>query len=211
MADHDHFPLFPLGLVALPREAVPLHIFEERYKSLVAHCLEHEVEFGIIWAEDGGLHEVGCAVIIETVLDRTPDGRMDILCRGTRPFSLISPHTEHAFPTGEINFLTDAPSNGGDSGGVTRDLYAQLVREATDKELSEEDLSEMDSYAMAATVEFGAETKQALLELRDEEARLELLAKLFRAALKRVDDFGKAETLARSNGKVRFGRAEDQA
>ncbi len=214
MADQDHFPLFPIGMVALPHEAVPLHIFEERYKSLVAHCLEHEVEFGIIWAQDGELHEVGCAVMIETVLDRTADGRMDILCRGTRPFELINPHTEHAFPTGEVNFPIDiAPDEGaaGDQAEVqeARRLYAELVKEATDKVLDDEDLAEMNAYAMAATVEFGTEAKQALLELRDEDARLELLAQIFRAALKRVDEVGRAETLARSNGKVRFGSSAD--
>lgn len=209
MADHDHFPLFPLGMVALPHEAVPLHIFEERYKSLVAHCLEHEVEFGIIWAEDGELHEVGCAVMIETVLDRTPDGRMDILCRGTRPFNLINAHTEHAFPTGEVEFPGEGPTDEGEFGPSTRDLYGKLVKEATDRDLSEEDLGEMSAYEMAATVEFGTEAKQALLELRTEGERLELLSQIFRAALKRVDEVGRAEALARSNGKVRFGPAGD--
>ena len=48
------FPLFPLGLVALPHEYVPLHIFEERYKTMVGECLEREREFGILWTADDG-------------------------------------------------------------------------------------------------------------------------------------------------------------
>ena len=64
------FPLFPLGLVALPSELIPLHIFEERYKTLVARCLEEESEFGIVWLADDGLRPVGCACEISEVLER---------------------------------------------------------------------------------------------------------------------------------------------
>ena len=49
------FPLFPLGIVALPSEAVPLHIFEPRYRTMIAECLENGQEFGIVWASDDGL------------------------------------------------------------------------------------------------------------------------------------------------------------
>ena len=49
------FPLFPLGLVALPFEIVPLHIFEERYRTMIGECLEQEREFGIVWLSDDGL------------------------------------------------------------------------------------------------------------------------------------------------------------
>jgi len=205
-----NFPLFPLGLVALPREAVPLHIFEERYKSMIAFCLEHEHEFGIVWTDDEGLREIGCAVVVEEVLDRTPDGRMDILCRGTRPFELISRTEQLDYPSGEVEFLadgdTEAPPGVGDE---ARRLYSRLYEDATDTALDPDELAAMNSWDMAAKVEFGREAKQTLLELRSETARLELLTKLFRAALKRVDDLGRSEALARSNGKVRFGSAAD--
>ncbi len=57
----ERFPLFPLGLVLLPGEVVPLHIFEERYKTMIGECLEEESEFGILWMGDDGLQEIGCA------------------------------------------------------------------------------------------------------------------------------------------------------
>jgi len=55
------FPLFPLAMVALPTELVPLHIFEERYKELVEHCLQTGSEFGIVWMAGDGMHPIGCA------------------------------------------------------------------------------------------------------------------------------------------------------
>ncbi len=66
----ERLPLFPLGLVALPSELVPLHIFEERYKTMMARCLEHEEEFGIVWLADDGLREVGCACEVAEVLEK---------------------------------------------------------------------------------------------------------------------------------------------
>src|SRR3989440_10231938 len=84
----ESFPLFPLELVLLPEEVVPLHIFEERYKLMIGSCLEEDSEFGIIWLADDGLREVGCSARVAQVLERTEDDRMNILVRGERPFRL---------------------------------------------------------------------------------------------------------------------------
>ena len=62
----------------------------------------------------------------------------------------------------------------------------------------------MSAYQMAATVEFGLDAKQGLLDLRSETARLKLVTRLFRAALKRLDFVERAQARARSNGKVHF-------
>ena len=64
------FPLFPLPLVALPSEQVPLHIFEERYKTMIGECLESSAEFGIVWLSDDELKGIGCAVQVDRVLER---------------------------------------------------------------------------------------------------------------------------------------------
>ena len=68
-----------------------------------------------------------------------------------------------------------------------------------------DELKAMDAYAMAAMVDFGLGAKQGLLDLRSENARLRLVARLFRAALKRLDFVDRAQARAKSNGKVRFG------
>lgn len=99
------FPLFPLGIVALPSEVVPLHIFEERYKTMIGECLERGEEFGIVWLSDDGLKSVGCSCQIDEVLDRTDDGRMNILVRGTRPFRILERQEELPYPAGEVEFL----------------------------------------------------------------------------------------------------------
>jgi Lon protease-like protein len=209
------FPLFPLGIVALPRESVPLHVFEDRYKRMIERCLSAdpgsvEREFGIVWLSDEELKEVGCACEIERVLERMEDGRLNILARGTRPFRLLERQDDLPYPAGVVEFLAD--EDAGEqaeadevAGASARELYGELVEQATDRTLSAEEVGAMGAYEMAGTVEFGADAKQELLELRSENARLRLLALLLRAAIKRLELIDRAQARAQSNGKVRFG------
>jgi Lon protease-like protein len=199
------FPLFPLGLVALPGELIPLHIFEERFKTMMNECLESEHEFGIVWLSDDGLKTIGCAARIETVLERMEDGRLNLVVRGTRPFRVLERLGHLAYPAGVIEFVHDRDDEIEESLLIdAHEAYADLVKRATDREPEADELSEMGAYEMAATVDFGLDAKQGLLDLRSENARLRLVTRLFRAALKRLDFVDRAQARARSNGKVRF-------
>ena len=200
------FPLFPLGLVALPSELIPLHIFEDRYKTMMARVLEEEGEFGIVWVSDDGLRPVGCACEIAEVLERMPDGRLNLVARGTRAFRIEARQDELAYPAGTVEFLADRseevdPAAAADAHAI----YADLIEQATDRTPDAEEIGAMSAYQMAATVEFGLEAKQGLLDLRSESARLRLVARLLRGAIKRLDFVERAQARARSNGKVHFG------
>jgi Lon protease-like protein len=200
------FPLFPLGIVALPGELIPLHIFEDRYKTMMNECLREEKEFGIVWLSDDGLRDNGCACAIDRVLERTEDGQMNLLTRGTRPFRVIERQSHLAYPAGVIEFLEDREESlDQELTEKARDAYADLVRRATDRDPETTELADMDAYGMAATVDFGPNAKQGLLDLRSENARLRLVTRLFHAAVERLDLIDRAQERARSNGKVRFG------
>jgi Lon protease-like protein len=199
------FPLFPLAMVALPYEAVPLHIFEPRYRTMVTECLQTGSEFGIVWAAEDGVRQIGCACEITEVLERHEDGRLDILSHGTRPFRLVESHDNLPYPAGTVEWLADKDESPDQETVVAaHEAYASLLVEATDLEPEPERVDAMSSYAMAATVDFGLEAKQGLLGLRSENARLRLVTRLLRAALKRLDFIERAQARARSNGKVRF-------
>jgi Lon protease-like protein len=200
------FPLFPLGIVALPTESVPLHVFEDRYRTMVEECLDGESEFGIVWLSEDELKPVGCACGIERVLERDDDGRLTILVRGTRVFRLLERQDDLPYPAGVVEFLPESDEPLDDEAlKAAHELYAELVEQATDRSLSEQELAAMSAYGMAATVDFGADAKQELLELRSENARLRLLTMLFRAAIKQLELSERAQLRARSNGKVHFG------
>src|SRR3954466_11430026 len=200
------FPLFPLQVVALPTEYVPLHIFEERFKTMIGEILDSDTEFGIVWLSDDELKAVGCACEVSRVLERFDDGRLNILCQGTRPFRLVERQENLPYPAGTVEFLDDKEESLDSAAAErARTSYAALVARAPDNTPEPDELGDMDAYAMAATVDFGLDAKQGLLALRSENARLRLVLRLFRAATKRLDFIERAQARARSNGKVRFG------
>lgn len=202
----ERFPLFPLSLVLLPGEVVPLHIFEECYKTMVNECLLEQREFGIIWLSDDGLKDVGCSCKITEVLERTDDGRINILVEGTTPFRLHERQKDLPYPAGTVELLADEGSGArARVAAGAREAYAVLVERATDSRPEADELAAMDAYRMAATVDFGPDAKQELLELRAENERLKLVTSLFEAATKQLESAERALERARSNGKVQLG------
>lgn len=202
----DDFPIFPLPIVLLPTEVVPLHIFEERFKAMIDLCLTDDSEFGIVWLSDDGLKEVGCTARVTEVLERMDDGRMNVLVEGSTPFRLVERHEEHLYPAGTVELLGDRTEDV--EGAVREDAhqgFATLVERVTDQRPEESILSDLDAYEMAASVDFGLEAKQGLLELRSEQARLRLLARLFSSAMERLDVAEKIAERAGGNGKVQLG------
>jgi Lon protease-like protein len=199
----ERFPLFPLGLVLLPGELVPLHIFEERYKLMVGECLEQESEFGIIWLSDDGLKDVGCAARITRVLERFDDGRLNILVEGTEPFRLTRRIEDLPYPAGDVEPLADEGDSDEEALERARLRYADLVEEVTESRPEPDALAELDAYGMAATLEVAPAAKQSLLELRSESGRLEQLEGLFVEALQRIRMAERAAERASGNGHLK--------
>jgi len=90
-------PLFPLDLVLLPGAPLPLHVFEPRYKEMIAECLDEKKPFGVVRASSDGVAEIGCTAEIVEVTKRYDDGRMDILTRGVERFEVLQVHEERTF------------------------------------------------------------------------------------------------------------------
>lgn len=202
----ERFPLFPLGIVCLPSEVIPLHIFEERYKTMIGECLDEERPFGIVWLSDDGLREVGCTADVTQVLERMEDGRLNILVQGASVFRLLRRIEDLPYPAGDVELLQDESGDPGqDAGAAAREGYATLLERATDTRPEQQDLGGLSAYEMAATVDFGLEAKQSLLELRSEDERLRALADLFDAAVKRLDYAERASETARTNGHMKRG------
>ncbi|MEA2472703.1 MAG: hypothetical protein QOE06_618 [Thermoleophilaceae bacterium] len=200
----ERFPLFPLGIVLLPTEIVPLHIFEDRYKLMIGQCVEQETEFGIVWLSDDGLKEIGCSARVAEVLDQLEDGRMNILVQGCRPFRLLRKIEDLPYPAGDVEFLDDTDEGDELLAAEARGAYADLVETITDERPGVDELDGLTAYGMAATIELADAPKQALLEERSEDARLKTVGDLFATALHRIENADEAQERAKSNGKVRF-------
>ena len=100
-------PLFPLQVVVFPRVRLPLHIFEDRYKEMVAEALSNHSEFGVVLAREAGIVNAGCTVVIDRVAKNYPDGRMDVLTSGRRRFEVVSLDEEKNYLRGQVEYFDD--------------------------------------------------------------------------------------------------------
>jgi ATP-dependent Lon protease len=196
--------LFPLGLVLLPGERMPLHIFEPRYKELIGECLAEERPFGIVLYDDSGLHDVGTAASVIEVLERFDDGRLNIVVEGGERFRVVELTSGRAFQTGEVEEVAD-DDVAFDQEDADRALgLFQELRELVGSDVDEPEQGEPAlSYALASRVDFGLDPKQRLLELTSEAERLTLVIELLEGALTAVREERARRELASRNGRLR--------
>jgi Lon protease-like protein len=195
--------LFPLGIVLLPTEQIPLHIFEERYQELIGECLELEQEFGLVYADDEGLREVGTRAFVTEVLDRFDDGRLNIVVEGGERFRLLELTEGRSFQTGLVEPVEDdADAADPEDSDHALTLFHRLV-ELTGAEVEEPRLSaEQLSFELAGRFEFAPELKQRLLQLTSERERMHLLAEILAGAAVAVEREREIASRAQGNGKV---------
>ena len=197
----DEIGLFPLGIVLLPTEIVPLHIFEDRYKELIAECLELEQEFGLVYADDGGIREIGTRASVTEVVERFDDGRLNVLVEGGERFRVTRTTRGRPFLTAEVEPVDDE-SDATDEDAIARVTASfRALAAAVEAEPAEPDeTSPRLSFELASTVELAVESKQALLELRSEPERLTLLADVLDALLAGLEAARELDSRAKQNG-----------
>lgn len=183
-------PLFVLPVVLLPRAILPLHVFEARYRRMIARALEADRCFGLIYHEAASVYEVqegqiGCtAEIVE--FRPLPDGRSIVLCRGAERFRVIDGiENDEEYHEALVEDYVDAEGAPGDIIARRRlvlDLFNRAVRDAaqrgdlTDVALPTEDEGDI-SFRVAAFLSLPPRAQQELLELPTERARLSRLTK----------------------------------
>jgi len=210
MADDGlELPIFELPAVILPGELLPLHIFEERYKRMIGHCLETAEPFGIVFRDDEGTaHRIGCTARVTEVLERFDDGRMNIVVTGEQPFRVLERFDEAEYPAGEIEPIDreDEPGDDDpDAADMARQAFTDLVKRVAGEQPDDLDIEAEDAYGIAARVELPVETKQALLEQRAESERMRMLGNALRALVAAVARSGEIAERAKMNGKVIVG------
>lgn len=179
-------PLFPLNVVLFPSGFLPLHIFEERYKLMIQHCLDADSEFGVVLirsgVEVGGTaepHPVGTVARIVDV-KRADDGRMNIMVTGTDRFRIDAILDRQPYTEGVVDILDDGSSEMPDA-----DLIAEMRRAVAEQirllhglrggwvrdPKTPEDPVEL-SWLVCTLLQAGNDVKQALLEEPSTAARL---------------------------------------
>jgi Lon protease-like protein len=195
--------LFPLNLVLVPGEQAPLHIFEPRYRELITECLDFGHEFGLLLEDEQGMRDVGVRCAVVDVIDRFPDGRLNIVVEARNRFQLVGLTEGRAFRTAEVEPVpdeTDTPSEGEMEDCLA--AYARVVA-AAEAELDDLDLdADSIAYQILSRVDFGTEVKQGLLETRSERERMIRLAPMLEQAADAVERETEIRRRAAGNGRV---------
>ena len=199
-------PLFPLDIVLLPGELVPLHIFEERYRRMVAECRRTGGPFGIVLHREAAMASTGCAATIVAVLDEFPDGRLNIVVRGGDRFRVVEveePEDPEAEPLrASVSYREEV------EGYVptalleeVRGLFARVLSLAESEEPPPTSDELPLSYVVGGMLELDLALKQRLLQLDEETERLQVVRGAMRALIPRLEVWRSREQAIRGNGK----------
>jgi Lon protease-like protein len=212
----ENLPLFPLPLVLFPGTAIPLHIFEPRYRTMLSDCMQGDKRFGVVRLPDGVAElelapgTVGCvAEILDT--EMLPDGRSNIIVRGIERFALetfiASPHPYHMCRAAEFEDEFEIGNEVDSLAGRVRDVFRRVARAARTLSDDPEPLPQLPddpgslSFAIAAMIDIDLDTRQALLASRSPAERLRRLDALLSAALGSIVGRAEVHNLAKSNGR----------
>ncbi len=207
-------PLFPLEVVLLPEEPLPLHVFEERYKQMVHECLQaktegsRQQEFGVVLAKDKEMRNVGCSARIVNVTRKYNDGRMDILTVGTRRFEILFTDDQKSYLRGAIDYFDD--DVGRDTPEETAanraiDLFRsamQRLHKSSDMPIHVPRPYRYLSFRIAAPLPLDLDFKQQLLSIRNERERLQLVTRVIELLIAQLDLLQKAQAKAGGNGNI---------
>jgi Lon protease-like protein len=196
--------LFPLPLVLVPTERIPLHIFEPRYRDLIGECLDSDGEFGLVLATgDGAVHEIGTRARVASVLEELEDGRMNIVVEGGERFRLLELTRGHSYQTGVVEPVVDEDE------AVPAEVVAkalEVFRALAEAVESDVDVPEADSpdlvWELAARVDFGVDPKQEILASTSPPQRMRRLVELLETSLEAVRLEHSLRDRAGRNGKV---------
>ena len=196
--------LFPLPIVLVPTERIPLHIFEPRYLELITECHEANEEFGLVLATgDGAVHEIGTRAAVLEVLEMLDDGRLNVVVEGRERFRLLELTSGRSFKTAVVEPVADEPEPP-EPAAAERAL--ELFRELAKVAESDVDVPAVDSelldFELAARVDFGTDAKQELLASTSPRMRMTRLVELLELSIEAIRRERQLRELAGRNGKV---------
>jgi len=195
--------LFPLPLVLVPTERIPLHIFEPRYKELIEECLRDDVEFGLVLELDDGLAETGTRAAVTQLLERLPDGRLNVVVEGRGRFRIVELTGGRSFRTAEVEPVEDEDDPAGDEESAEAVAAFRRLVVLTGAEVDEPAAAAPElAFELAARVDFGTELKQELLEIDSPRERTLRVTELMGLAAEALELEAAMRERAGGNGKV---------
>jgi Lon protease-like protein len=212
-----HLPIFPLPLVLLPNELLPLHIFEERYRKMLADVEADKHLFGVTFfhptedfIEKPEIGTVGCIAEVRDV-QTLPDGRSNIVTAGVIRYRLID-YIDAGEPylVGDVEFFEDEAEDAGALDPVANEVFAlfRRIAKAAHKLSGAHGIfpdipqaePEQLSFLVTAAFNLEAAMKYEMLETRSSIERLTRLREILVQAVDKMEDNAEVQKIARTNG-----------
>ncbi len=195
-------PIFPLSVVLLPATPLPLHIFEERYKQLIGDVMSNSNEFGVVLAKDDGIVNIGCTAIVDRILQRYPDGRLDLIVVGQRRFRISSLDEDKPYLQAQVEYFNDEAVD-----QVSLDLRQKAIAAYEKLRAIESPSVIIEPHLEAPQLSFqlaqfitDLDKRQTVLALRSEVERLQFLITIFPEYIVQRERVARAKKLAPLNG-----------
>lgn len=196
-------PIFPLDVVLLPGTPLPLHIFEPRYKEMIAECRATQSPFGVVRALEEGIAEIGCTAEVVTITKEYPDGRLDLIAEGRKRFEVLELNQERSFLRAEVLIVPDdaEPAAAEDTARAIQFHLEILNLAGAVQDLSGADQNAI-SFHLAGSLPLDLDFKQKLLAMRSESQRIQAVAAYLEQILPNLRRAARAREKSGGNGRV---------
>ena len=172
-------PLFPLNIVVLPFEEVPLHIFEPRYKKMIKESIENDTPFGIVLNNNGSIDNIGCSLNVTKIIKHYKTGEYDLIATGNKCFQVLDKVKKDDLWIGDIEYM-DTPIIENDKIlKLVQNKYIELLIKLGKDENFEIYLEREISFQFLIGITLPLDLKRNILLLENESERLLYIHDLF--------------------------------
>ncbi len=176
-------PLFPLNMIVLPYEEVPLHIFEPRYKKMIKNSIKENSPFGIVLDNSGNIDNLGCSLYVTKIIKEYNSGEYDLIATGSKRFQILDKEKHDDLWVGEIKYIIEKKIENQEIIKKVQNRYLELLMKLGKNKNFENYIKIETSYEFLKGISLPIEFKKDMLSIDSELERLIYVNNLFKKVL----------------------------
>tara|TARA_B100000073_G_scaffold326535_1_gene311315 strand:- start:699 stop:1280 length:582 start_codon:yes stop_codon:yes gene_type:complete len=176
-------PLFPLNIIVLPYEEVPLHIFEPRYKKMIKNSIKENSPFGIVLNNSGNIDNLGCSLYVTKIIKEYKSGEYDLIATGSKRFKILEKEKQDDLWIGEIKYINEEKITNKEIIKKVQNRYLELLMKLGKNKNFENYIKIETSYEFLKGISLPIEFKKDMLSINSELERLIYVNNLFKKVL----------------------------
>jgi len=176
-------PLFPLNIIVLPYEEVPLHIFEPRYKKMIKNSIKENSPFGIVLDNSGNIDNLGCSLYVTKIIKEYKSGEYDLIATGSKRFKILEKEKQDDLWIGKIKYINEEKITNKEIIKKVQNRYLELLMKLGKNKNFENYIKIETSYEFLKGISLPIEFKKDMLSINSELERLIYVNNLFKKVL----------------------------